>query len=378
MTEHDLLAAAPAILGPDDPPPGGRVAIVHDYLTQYGGAERVVLRLAQLFPEAPIYTSLYHQQGTFPEFADLDVRTSWLQGRIRIDTFRRHFYAFPLAFRSFDLSEYDTVVVSSSAFAHHVRHPNKFVYCYTPPRFLWEPDAYFADWRRHVVSGVLTPLRRLDKSAARSATSYVGISATSASKIEHSYGRRVSTIFPPIETNHLPDTVTPVPHRPNALVVSRLLPYKRIDVAISACHELGVPLTIVGHGPESANLQELAKGKDVEFKSRVSDAELADLFAAASLVLVPGIEDFGYIPVESNYVGRPVVAIKAGGPAETVVDGVNGRHVADHSVDNWAQAIKETLAAEWDADELRNHAMAYHADVFARAVREWVGSRVPR
>jgi glycosyltransferase involved in cell wall biosynthesis len=348
-----------------------RIALVHDYLAQCGGAERVLLELAAMFPEAPIYTSLYAPELTFPDFAALDIRTSALQTRVAPQRFRSALLRYPAAFRSFDLSDFDTVLVSSSAFAHHVRHDHSYVYCHTPPRFLYHPESYGGGRVRAAVTRhALAPLRRADLRAAVHHVSYVANSEATARRVRLTYGREAGVIYPPLRTAHLPDPLSPLPSAPRALVVSRLLPYKRIDVAIEACALAGIPLSVVGEGPDRDRLERL--GGNVELLGRVADDELARLFVAATVVLVPGREDFGYLPVESNFAGRPVVALATGGALETIVDGTSGRLVASHNVRLWAEVLREVHERSWSPAELRASTQRFWAASFRGSVAHWV------
>ncbi|HLG66648.1 MAG TPA: glycosyltransferase [Acidimicrobiales bacterium] len=349
-----------------------RTAIVHDYLSQRGGAERVVLALSRLFPDAPVYTSFYVPEMTYPEFERLDVRTSSLQGSVRPDRFRRAVLRFPAAFEGLDLSGFDQVVVSSSAFAHHVRHPRKLVYCYTPPRFLYDAAAYLGGPLRGAVARpLLAPLRRRDRRAAATAVRYAAISEQTARRVREVYGREAPVIYPPLWTAHLPAEPLPPPACPRALVIARLLPYKRVDVAVRACARAGIGLTVVGEGPEWARLAKLA-GEGATFLGRVDDACMHELFASHSVVLAPGIEDFGYGPLEANFAGRPVVAVAAGGALETVQRGVNGELVEGWDVDRWAAAIREVLTRTWSPGALRRTTTRFQAEVFERQLLEWV------
>lgn len=350
-----------------------RTAIVHDYLGQAGGAERVVLQLAAMFPGAPIYTSFYEPEHTYPQFEELDVRPSSLQGHISPERFRMAAPLYPSAFRSFDLSAFDQVVVSTSAFAHHVRHPRSFVYCHTPPRFLYDPGAYQSRTTR-TLAPVLRRAQGFDRRAANHHASYAANSRTTAARIAEAYGLDAEVIYPPLWTGHLPSSVSPFPSSPQALVVARLLPYKRVDVAVAACAEAGVPLVVAGEGPDLERLRRLDNG-GTTFLGRVGDDELGDLFASSSLVLAPGLEDFGYAPVEANYAGRPVVAQAAGGALESVRDGLTGRLVAGDDVHRWATTIGEVLDTRWDPGALRAATAPFSCDQFRRAVRTW--ARLP-
>ena len=350
------------------------VALVHDYLSQCGGAERVVLELAAMFPDAPIYTSFFAPETTFAEFSGRDVRTSPLQGRIDPDRFRSAALRYPRAFRTFDLSGFDTAVVSSSAFAHHVVHRHSFVYCHTPPRFLYQPGSYgLAGPLRAVARPALAALRRADARAAARHLSYAANSEATAGRVRSAYGRSPAVIHPPLRTGHLPVDLTPLPGTPRALVVSRLLPYKRIDVAVRACRLAGIPLTVVGEGPEERALRDLGGGT-VHFLGRLGETELPEVFAAHSVVLVPGQEDFGYVPVEANYAGRPVVAFAAGGALETVVDGATGLLVTTHDPAAWADALRRAHDRDWPPASLRGATSRFGADAFRASVRQWLES----
>lgn len=350
-----------------------RIAIAHDYLTQPGGGERVALKLAQLFPRAPIYTSLYDPDGTFPEFRGLDVRASHLQGKVDPDDFRRSVLRYPGAFRAFDLSDYDLVVCCSAAFSHHVRHPAAYVYCNTPPRFLYDPATYVGDRLAPLLAAALSPLRIQDRRAARACAGYVGNSRNVSERIWRRYGIVAPVIHPPLITDHLPSVLTPLPAEPRALLVCRLLPYKRADLAVEAAVLAGVPLTVVGDGPERERLERLGAGGDVTFLGRVDDDTLRALWSEHSVALMPGVEDFGYAPVESNYCGRPVVAREGGGALETVVPGITGERVPSDDPKEWASVLTDVIARPWDPQALRATTAKYEAAAFDQQVLAWLG-----
>ena len=357
-----------------------KLAIVHDYLTQTGGAERLALALSDIFPEALIYTSVYAPEATLSEFGGRDIRTTFLQGRFAPEHFR---YAAPLygqAFRSLDLSEFDKVIVSTSGFAHHIKHPNAFVYCHTPPHFLYELDAYMNKGvARSVAQGVVPALRAGDKRAARRHANYVANSFETAEKIRKTYEKITPVIHPPFSTTHLPPSVSALPAEPRALMIGRLMPYKRFDTAIRACHIANVPLTVIGGGPDEARLRSLATelNSNTAFTGRVSDEDLAELWNWHSVALMPGVEDFGFAPLDANYSGRPIVGRNAGGALETIVDGVTGMHVDGDDPAVWAEAILNTLHQQWDPVVLRESTTPFQFPAFRSKVLEWVGESVP-
>lgn len=350
------------------------VAIVHDFLSQRGGAERVVLELARIFPNAPIFTSFYAPEGTYPEFATSDIRTSSLQGRVKPDRFRSAVLRYPGAFRSFDLSEFDAVLVSTSAFAHHVVHERAYVYWHTPPRFLYDPGAYgLPRWQKRLTSPAIRFLRARDRQATQRHHSDAANSADTALRLQRVYGREARVIHPPLWIGHLPTTTEPPPTVPRALIVSRLLPYKQIDVAMRACARAGIPLTIVGEGPEEGRLRSQGGGR-VQFLGRLEDSQLADVFADHSVVLVPGRQDFGFGTLEANYAGRPVLALASGGSLETVIDGATGRLVQGTDEGNWASVLLDMHEQTWSPEELRRTTERFQAHAFQAAVRQWLSS----
>lgn len=348
-----------------------RVAIVHDDLTQRGGAERVVLSLARLFPDAAIHTTIYDADGTYPEFATLDVRTTFLQrmpGRNR----RALLPLYPAAVRSIDLRDYDAVISSTSRFAHGVEAHDAFhlSYCYNPPRFLYQADEYFEDgapvprWARRPLAPVLAGLRRWDQRAARRPDLYVGISEIVASRIQATYGRSARVIHPPLGLDRFASaTGREVTEPPYYLVVARLLPYKRVDLAIRACNERGSRLVVVGSGPAERSLRSIA-GPTIEFRARPTDPDLVRLLAGSTAIIQAGLEDFGFAPLEANASGRPAIAYRAGGACETVVDGVTGVLMPAQTVADLSTAMDTIESTSWDVDKIRGHAERFGEERF--------------
>lgn len=354
-------------------PPGPRVALVHDFLSQLGGAERVVLELSRLFPDAPIFTSFYRPEVTFEEFSTRQVVPSYLQKVVPTNGFRRYALLYPGALARFDLDDFDLVIASSSAFGHRVRHPNCHVYCHTPPRFLYQPASYaHRRWQHRLLDAATGPLRRADRASARSKASYAANSQLTRHRVRDAYGIESRVIHPPLAVAGSASPLRPLPDRPSLLMVARLLPYKRVDLAIEVANATGLPLTVVGDGPERARLAAMA-GPGVRLLGRVPDDELAELFAAASVVLVPGAEDFGYGPVEAHWFGRPVVASAAGGALETVAHGEDGFLVADADPWSWTEAVTAAVEREWSPSALRAAAAPFTPSRFREAVLDWLG-----
>src|SRR6478736_5720510 len=243
----------------------GSIALVHDYLNQRGGAERVVLTMADIWPDAPIYTSLYRDGSTFDGFRDRDVRTSWMQ-RLPVDRgFRGLLPLFPSAFSSLGEIDHDVVISSSSGWAHGVRtapDSTHIVYCHSPARWLYSGGEYFFEQtaRRRVLDRILHPLRRWDQKAALRPDHYVANAHNVAARIKAAYGIDADVVYPPVDV----DRFTPRPRGDRLLVVSRLLRYKRIDLVVEAATRLGIGLDVVGAGPDIERLRALA-GPDVVF-----------------------------------------------------------------------------------------------------------------
>jgi glycosyltransferase involved in cell wall biosynthesis len=346
----------------------GRVAIIHDYLNQYGGAERVLEVIHELYPDAPIYTAIYDPAAMPAAYRSWDIRPSWMQ---RLPGWRRHFrhyfVLYPSAFESFDLSGYDLVISSSSAFAKGVipHHDALHVcYCHTPMRFGWRTGAYvdreqIYGFKGRILPLVLTYLRTWDVASSVRVDSFVANSHEVARRISRYYGRPSTVIPPPVD---LP-VYDPAPPEDFYLTGGRLVPYKRIDLAVRACTALGVPLVVFGDGRARAELEALA-GPNVRFVGRVDERTLRDLYRRCRAYIESGEVDAGIQPVEAMAAGRPVIAYAAGGALETVVDGVTGRFFQEESAAALAVAIAQSRLDVWDAAVIRAHAEQWGRERF--------------
>jgi glycosyltransferase involved in cell wall biosynthesis len=361
------------------------VAIAHDYLTQRGGAERVVLAMARAFPDAPIHTLLYNGAETFPEYADLDVRTSWLN---RFRFFRTNHRAalplLPFAASSMEIDA-DVVLVSSSGWAHGMKTGGrKLVYCYTPARWLHQSSRYLGDHPGRWESIILFLLRPLlvlwDRRSARGAAAYVAISALVQDRIHAAYGLD-STVLPapwPDTRAHASEPIADVASwlgdSPYELCVSRLLPYKNVRSVVAAyADEPDRRLIVVGRGPEEPALRELA-GDNVLFLQNISDGQLAWLYRGCSALIAISYEDFGLTPLEAASFGKPSVVLRWGGFLETQVEDVTAIFVDQPTPDAVRAGLARVDAAEWDADAIRAHADRYGEEVFIAALREAVAA----
>ena len=340
------------------------VAIVHDYLNQPGGAERVVLEMAKIWPGAPVYTSLFRPRSTHDGFSRLDVRTTFLD-RLPVDQrFRTLTPLYPLAFRSLGTLTADVVISSSSAWAHGVRTaPGSLhiVYCYAPARWLHAAGVYFdKPAARVAVSPVAAVMRGWDRRAARRADAYIAIADNVRDRIRRAYGIESDVVYPPVSTERF----TPTVRGDRFLVISRLLPYKRVDLVVEAASAIGAPLDVVGTGPALDSLREIA-GPTVTFHGRLSDDDVTRLMESCSAVCFPGTEDFGIVPVEANAAGKPVVAYAAGGALETLEDGVSAAFFTSPTVEAVVGAMRRVEGIHTTPTALAKLAERFSTQAFA-------------
>jgi glycosyltransferase involved in cell wall biosynthesis len=357
------------------------IAIAHDYLTQCGGAERVAGAFHDLYPEAPIYTSVYNRGKTLECFDRADIRTSFLQNLPLVSSHLDKFAlaAYPLAFEQFDLSSYDVILSSSSSFAKGIitgPETTHICYCHTPARFAWRQHGYLTNSTLCRLAGpILRPmlhkLRMWDVESANRVDYFIANSHNVANRIRKYYRREPSAVIhPPVETRRF--RIAPKEEVGNHfLVVSRLLSYKRIDLAIQACNALQVPLKVIGCGPELKNLRMMA-GPTIEFLGKQSDARVAYELARCKAFILPGEEDFGITPLEAMASGRPVVAFGAGGALETVIDGETGLFFTYPSYECLALTLREVGITQFESERLREHASTFDLSVFLKNIDDFV------
>lgn len=343
------------------------VAIVHDYLNQRGGSERVVLELAAMWPGAPIYTLGYQPANTYPEFAAQDIRPSLLD-RVPTSRLRALVPFYPLALYAFGTFEHELVISSSSGWAHLISTAPKtahVVYCHTLMRTLYTPEDHIG---RPIVGGLAVPvlerLRRADRALARKADAYVTNADNVRRRVRDTYGIDSEVVFPPVDTERF----RPTPRGERLLVVSRLFPYKRVDLVVAAATRAGLALDVVGEGPSLESLRRDA-GPTVSFHGRVDDATVTELMQSASAVCMPGADDFGIVPVEANAAGKPVVALAAGGVLETQRDGVTAALFHESSVDAVLDALRRADELTTSPDELAEAAQRFSRAAFRERFR---------
>ncbi len=360
-----------------------KVALAHDYLTQRGGAERVVLSMTRAFPEAPVYTSLFDPGATFPEFHTVDVRPSTLN---RLGLLRRHHrLAFPLlapAVSSIRVNA-DVLVCSSSGWAHGIRTDGrKLVYCHAPARWLYQSDRYVRPLgvpARMAACAFCPPLRRWDRRTAATARRYLVASTHVASMVEEIYGLRAAVLPPPpaLRPEGLAEAVPGL--EPGFLLcVSRLLPYKNVDAVVAALDlRPRDRLVVVGTGPDEARLRATA-GPNVQFVGAVRDEVLRWLYGACAAVVAASFEDFGLTPLEAASFGKPAAALRFGGYLDTVSEGETGLFFGEPAPGAIAAALAELSTVPWEAEKLRARASAFSEERFVERLQAFVAEEGAR
>lgn len=363
------------------------VALVHDYLNQRGGAERVFSHIAQAFPDAPIFTSLL-ERSAVADLIDLSrVHTSPLQmapAPFRKQLFRYMAPLYPWAFEHFDLSKYDVVVSSTTSWAKGVRFRKDATHiCFinTVSRFLFNYDHYvdglvatqatdsFKRLLRIIARPMIDDLIQWDKMAAGRPTAFIANSQNVARRVRQFYGRDAFVLPCPVDVSQF---IVGQGSGGYALVVSRLLPYKRVDLAIDACIAAAVPLIVIGTGPCEALLRERAQHANVTLLGAVDDETRRRYMADASVVILPGEEDFGLVPLEAAAAGRPTIALRAGGALETMREGITGMYFDEPHAESLAGALRMFRSSDFDPCVLREHALEFAPNRFIERFRDLV------
>jgi len=355
-----------------------RLALVHDWLNQIGGAEDVLTELVALYPNAPLYTSIYWRDKMPAAWRNWPIHPLWMD---RLPGIYRHHQPYlplyPLAFGSLDLSDYDVVLSNKSGFCHGVKTGTRtrhICYCLAPTRYVWQYNDYVKRERiGRALQLALWPairlLQRWDYAAAQRVDQFIAISTEIRARIQRYYNRDSVVIYPPVDAA---ERFAPAPVvEEYYLVVSRLIPYKRIDLAVQACTRLNLPLIVGGSGRDRERLERLA-GPTVKFVGYVPDAELPNLMARCRAFIFPGLEDFGITPVQAQAAGRPVIAYKGGGALDTVIPGVTGEFFADLTVDSLVAALQQFEASRYSPGAIRDHALRFDRAVFRREITAFV------
>lgn len=352
-----------------------KVAIVHDWLTNMGGAEQVVINFKKVYKEAPIYTTLYNPNNLDKELQNIDVRTSFLQKKKMVVNHKKYFPLMPLAFENFNLNEYDVILSSSSSCAKGViTKPGSIhvCYCHTPMRYAWElRDDYtkgMGKLKRRLVKILLHYMRIWDLASASRVDYFIANSTEVQKRIKKHYKRDSVVINPPVRCDLFNISETDGDYY---FVISRLVGYKRFDLAVQACSELGKKLIVIGEGPEKERLEKLAS-ENVTFLGRQPDEVVKKYMAECKALLFPGEEDFGIVPVEAQACGRPVIAYGKGGVIDTVIDGKTGVYFTEQTVESLKEAIIKFEKMKFNKNEIRKHALEFDEKVFQNKIKEYI------
>lgn len=360
-----------------------KLALVHDYLNQEGGAERVAEVFARTFPESPFYTSLYDPRAMDEYWRGVEVHTSFMQQLnppLRVAKLLLPLY--PLAFESFNFADYDAVLSSCSTFAKGiVTGPDTYhiCYCHAPARYAWMYHDYVGQMnlgpvRRAMLAPVISRLRVWDYAAAQRVDAFLANSRNTARRIAHYYRRESTVLHPPIPVGQFTPSKTTEPY---FLILARLLPYKRLDIAVEAFNRLHWPLLVVGDGPAMPMLRRIA-GPTVRFAGHVGDEEARHHLSHCQALIWPGEEDLGLAPLEALASGRPVVAYQAGGVLETLVDGVTGAFFPRQTVDSLVETLRTFNPDDYDPGVLRAHVSEFDVFVFQQRLRQFIQSSMQR
>lgn len=347
-----------------------KVALVHDDLVQWGGAERVLVALSEIYKDAPIYNSLYDKNHPLlkEKFTNKEIKTSFLQ---KIPGWKYLYKPFlplyPMAFEQFDFSEYDLVISNTTRFAKSIiTKPGTLhiCYCHTPPRFLW-------GFSGQKVTGILKPylkwLKRFDKESSSRPDIFLAGSKNAQQRIKDIYRRDSQVVYPFVEIERFAYVK---PFQGNyLLVIARLIPYKRVDLVIKAAKRLGLSLKIVGDGPENEKLRAIA-GSQVEFLPRLDEQTLLQVLAGCKALVVAAEEDFGMGPLEAQALGKPVVAYRKGGALETVIEGKTGYFFDEQTVDSLIDALKKLDELGYNEKSCFAQAQTFSKERFVRQFQE--------
>lgn len=357
-----------------------KIAFVHDYLVQYGGAERVLQNLCEIWPHAPIYTLIHDPEKVHHKFDDKKIKTSFLQ---RIPFTKKNHRIFPpfmmLGIEQFNLDYYDVVFSDSSSFAKNIiTGPGTLhiSYCHTPMRYAWDDCQYYTQefgfprWLKRLVPFFMNYIRTWDYSATNGVDHFIANSKFVKGRIEKYYGRNSEVINPPVEVDGF-SCIKTEDVDDYFLMVGRMMKYKKMDIVIEAFNDLGLPLKIVGRGPEEDSLKKIANS-NIEFLGRVSDEELCQIYSKAKGFLFPQEEDFGIVAAEALASGRPIIAFRSGDIVEHIKEGESGVFFNEQNKEGVKNAVKKFQKIDFDPQKIRKTSLKFHKKIFQEKIRNFV------
>ncbi len=352
-----------------------KLAIVHDWLTNMGGAEQVVINFKEIYKDAPIYTTFYNPNNLDDKLKNLDVKTSFLQKKKMVTNHKKYFPLMPLAFENFDLNEYDVILSSSSSCAKGViTKPGSIhiCYCHTPMRYAWEKrDEYLKGMgklKKRLIKILLHYMRIWDYASSARVDYFIANSTEVQKRIKKHYKRDSIVINPPVRCNLFDISEIDGDYY---FIVSRLVGYKRFDLAVQACSQLSKKLVIIGDGPEKEKLMSLAN-ENIIFLGRQPDDVVKKYMSECKALLYPGEEDFGIVPVEAQACGRPVIAYGKGGVLDSVVPEKTGVFFKEQSLESLKEAILKFEKMSFDKQEIRKHALKFDESVFREKIQKYI------
>ncbi len=364
-----------------------KIALVHDFLTQLGGAEKVLEAFHEIYPEAPVYTLVYDKKATKGVFENWNIKTSYLQNLpLGIKKYKYYLLLMPSAIESFNFDDYDVVLSNCSAYSKGaIVKPNalSICYCLTPTRYLWSDTHTYVQelgqggWLKKFLPIPLNYLRMWDKLAAERVDKFISISNFISKRIEKYYNRESAVIYPPTDVNkyHISKELDKY-----FLIISRLRPYKRVELAMQAFYKLGIPLKVIGVGSEKQDKERIQKfiKPNIELLGYVSEKEKINYLSRCQALIHPQEEDFGITPVEAMASGRPVIAYKSGGALETVIEGITGNFFEEQTWESLADAVINFKPENFNSEKIREHSLKFSKENFKKEVKEFIENKLKR
>lgn len=354
-----------------------KVAIIHDWLTAMGGAEKVILELHKMFPDAPVYTSVVNYENIDSKFKEIDIRTTFIQNLPFSKTkYNRYLPLFPLAFEALNLRGVDLIISSSASIGAKgvIRDSSSthICYCHTPPRYAWdfyhEYLSYAGKMQQKVIPFLMHYLRQYDQNSSNRVDHFIANSSTVKERIKKIYRRDAEIIFPPVDVKRFQNSIEDDGYY---LVVSRLVPYKRIDLAVQACNQLNKKLIVIGNGEENEKLEHIA-GPTIKLLGYQPDKIVEEYMHKCKAFLFPGYEDFGIAPVEAQACGKPVIAYGKGGAIDTIIHMRTGVLFNEQTVESLKSAIRTFENLSLNNIEIRKNAEKFSSERFQSNMRRIV------